>query len=262
MQIDSGSGTNSIKFYDSAGAHDHAQITAEDDGADGGQFKIKTKQDGGSLRDGLIVGQDLTVTVPGDLVINGTFSAGALEATNGGLTLPPSSGPGLFFRLLNGLQFPEPLWGETNVTESYAATGANYPKVNVDSPGISTNGPFALLSGAVGSNMTIDIPAQLNNCFFNITCYGTWNGRTDGGDGDATLFLRDDLNPAGPIYCLTTGNVVVTNNAVRYVVTMNCDVRLQQGTYAIFAGHHFSNPSPLTRTFTGTVRVTFSRGEV
>lgn len=259
MQIDSGSGVNSFKFYDSAGGHDHAQITAEDDGANGGQFKIKTKQNGGVLRDGLIIREDLTVTVPGDLEILSTFSAASLEATNGGLTLPTSTGPGVFYRLLNGLQFPEPLWGETNVTETYGAAGANYPKVNVVSPGITNSGPFNLLSGAIGSNMTIDIPAQLNNCFFNITCYGTWNNTTDGGDGDATLFLRDDLNPAAPIYCLTTGNVVITNNTVRYVVTMNCDVRLQQGTYAIFAGHHRTN-NP--RTFTGTVRVTFSRGEI
>ena len=65
IQIDSSSGVNSIKFYDSAGAHDHAQITAEDDGTNGGNFKVKTKEDGGVLRDGLIIGQDLSVTIPG-----------------------------------------------------------------------------------------------------------------------------------------------------------------------------------------------------
>ena len=63
IQLDSGAGTNSIKFYDTAGAHDHAWLTALGAGTNGGQYEIKVKEDGGVLNTRFTIFEDGRISV-------------------------------------------------------------------------------------------------------------------------------------------------------------------------------------------------------
>ena len=48
IQIDTG-GLGKLVFYDKQADHEHAEVDADDDGTNGGQFFVKVKQDGGSV---------------------------------------------------------------------------------------------------------------------------------------------------------------------------------------------------------------------
>lgn len=57
IQLDS-SGANKVVFYDSVGGHEHAELDAENDGANGGRFIIKTKENGGVVNEALRLTND------------------------------------------------------------------------------------------------------------------------------------------------------------------------------------------------------------
>ncbi len=264
MQLDSGSGTNSIKFYDTAGAHDHAQVTAEDDGTNGGQFKIKTKENGGVPRDGLIIGQDLTVTVPGNLSIGGAFTANNLQALDsvyaGNSLVAPiqgfcqfrlpeqlTLGTGVMPRWNNGYLNPEKMSSRCTVTETVTASGAN--KLNAVSLVSSTIGAYQLLSAIPGPNVLLTVPPQLDNHTFTVQCDGEWNGSTIGGNGNSYIYIRDDANTAGTIYGMCTGQSIA---GVRYPCCLNFVGSLPAGVYAILVGHYDLGT---TLTYDGRLRV-------
>jgi hypothetical protein len=80
IQLDTGSTSNSIKFYDSANAHDHAWITAQRALVDGGELVVRTKQDGSTLQDRLTVKEDGRVVITNRVEglpnpVNGTDAA-------------------------------------------------------------------------------------------------------------------------------------------------------------------------------------------
>ncbi len=274
MQIDSGSGTNSIKFYDSAGAHDHAQVTAEDDGANGGQFKIKTKEDGGVLRDGLTIGQDLTVTVPGDLgvggnmTISGAFTASSLQALDsvyaGNSLVAPVQGfcqmrlplqttffSGVMPTWTNGYLSPQTMFSKCACSESLTAPGAN--KLNQASLMVSSGGAYNLAapSGGQGNNIRFEVPPQLHRHTFNVQVDGEWNGSTIGGNGNSYIYIRDDVDAAAPIFGMSTGQVV---SGARYPMCLNFVGELPQGVYCILVGHYDLGAN---RDYSGTFSIRY-----
>ncbi len=258
IQIESALGENSIKFYDSAATKDRAQVTAEDDGTNGGQFKVKTKEDGGVLRDGLIVGQDLTVTVPGDLgvggnmTITGAFTASSLQALDsvyaGNSLIAPVQGfcqmrlplqttpfTGVMPTWTNGYLNPQSMSSRCACDESLSSPGAN--KLNQSSLMTSTLGAYNLTapSGGQGNNIRFEVPPQLDNHTFNVQVDGEWNGSTIGGNGNSYIYIRDDTNTSGTIYGMTTGQVV---SGARYPMCLNFTGALPTGIYCILVGHY------------------------
>jgi len=76
IQIDT-SGLGRIVFYDKAADHEHGEFDADDDGTNGGQLILKTKQDGGTVQTRMVVREDgkvgINTTTPSQfLEVNGT----------------------------------------------------------------------------------------------------------------------------------------------------------------------------------------------
>ena len=256
IQLDSGSGTNSIKFYDTAGAHDHAQITAEDDGTNGGQFKIKTKEDGGTLRDGLIIGQDTSVTIPGaqittlqgDVIVGDAINNPFQGQLNVWLPTQNASNSGIMPSWNGGYLNPQGMGSRCACDESVTAPGAN--KLNAASL-ISSNVAAYTLATLSGSNIILDIPPALDRHIFNVQVDGEWNGSTIGGNGNSYMYIREDANPAAPIIGLCTGQAV---DGARYPLCLNFTGSLRAGAYAILIGHYDLGSN---RDYTGSFSIKY-----
>jgi cytoskeletal protein CcmA (bactofilin family) len=79
------SGLGRLVFYDSNDDHEHAEVDADDDGTNGGQLIIKTKENGGSVT------QKLNINNAGAIGIGATPSygtAGSLLTSNSSTALP------------------------------------------------------------------------------------------------------------------------------------------------------------------------------
>lgn len=89
------SGLGKLVFYDSNDAHEHAELDADDDGANGGQFIVKTKEDGGSVT------QKLNINNAGAVGLGATpnyGTSGSLLTSNGSSALPSWTVP-YYFRV-------------------------------------------------------------------------------------------------------------------------------------------------------------------
>lgn len=361
IQLDTGSTTNSIKFYDTAGSHDHAWITAQGSLTNGGELVIRTKQDGSTLQDRLTVKQDGVVVITNRVegVVNpinatdaankqyvdssipslagyvqnpmtGDLDAGTYRITNmsnpvsaqdaatknyvdttigtGYVTNPMSAalnggnfdmnninniivnnritsggyqetfdsmyagqalssplqgfcqfmlpfqsslGTGVMPTWTNGYLDPQKMSSRVVVTETVTAPGAN--KLNSVSLISSTIGAYNLLSnpGGVGTNVILTVPPQLDNHIFNVQVDGEWNGSTIGGNGNSYIYIREDANPSGAIYGMSTGQAV---DGARYPCCLNFTGALPQGDYAILTGHYDLGSS---RDYNGRLRVAY-----
>jgi len=361
IQLDTGTIANSIKFYDTAGSHDHAWITAQGSLTNGGELVIRTKQDGSTLQDRLTVKQDGVVVITSRVEglqnpinatdaankqyvdssipslagyvqnpMTGDLDAGTFRITNlsnptaaqdaatkdyvdtsigtgyvtnpmvanldgGGfnlfninqlttnnrilagayietfdsvyagqaltsplqgfcqMMLPEQFGTnsGVMPTWTNGYLDPQKISSRVAVTETVTAPGAN--KLNASSLILSTIGAYTLLSypGGPGTNVIITVPPQLDNHIFNVQVDGEWNGSTIGGNGNSYMFIREDANPAGTIYGMTTGQAI---DGARYPCCLNFTGALPQGDYAILTGHYDLGSS---RDYNGSLRVAY-----
>lgn len=128
------SGTGSLKFYDNTGAHDHAQVTGEDDGTNGGKLVLKTKTDGGA------VAARVTIDGVGAIGIGPTpnyGTSGQVLTSQGPATTPiwatPSGGGGGGTTVYGGTWFP-------NAYTYFRNGSANY--VTYYTPGDTVNNPW------------------------------------------------------------------------------------------------------------------------
>ena len=78
------SGLGKLVFYDNNDDHEHAEIDADDDGTNGGQFIVKTKVDGGSVTEKLRINNAGAIGIAG--ANYGT--SGQVLTSNGASALP------------------------------------------------------------------------------------------------------------------------------------------------------------------------------
>jgi hypothetical protein len=130
------SGTGSLKFYDNTGAHDHAQVTGEDDGTNGGKLVLKTKTDGGAVE------ARITVDGVGAIGIGPTpnyGTSGQVLTSQGPAATPiwatPSGGGGGGTTVYGGTWFP-------NIYTFYYVAAGQIMYANYYTPGDSVNNPW------------------------------------------------------------------------------------------------------------------------
>ena len=113
---------------------------------------------------------------------------------------------------------PQAMGSRCTCGESVTAPGANkLNSVSLISSAVSAYNLTAP-SGLPGTNILIEIPAALDGHTFSIQVDGEWNGNTLGGNGNSYIFIREDANPSGTIYGMTTGQVI---DGARYPMCLN-----------------------------------------
>ncbi|MGB1730262.1 MAG: hypothetical protein ACPHF2_09700, partial [Crocinitomicaceae bacterium] len=162
-----------------------------------------------------------------------------------------SLGTGVMPRWKGGYLQPQVMMSKCTCAESVTAPAAH--KLNSVSLISTAVGAYNLTapSAGPGTNILIEIPASLDRHTFNIQVDGEWNGSGLGGNGNFYMFIREDANPAGPIYGMTTGQVI---DGARYPLCLNFVGSLPAGIYAILLGHYDLGAN---RDYTGTFSVRY-----
>ncbi len=135
----------------------------------------------------------------------------------------------------NGYLKPQAMFSKCACSESVTAPGAN--KLNSASLLATSSAAYNLTapSGLPGTNILIEIPLALDRHTFSIQVDGEWNGSTIGGNGNSYMYIREDANPAGQIYGMSTGQAV---DGARYPCCLNFVGALPAGVYCILLGHY------------------------
>ena len=173
IQIDT-AGLGRLVFYDKAADHEHGEVDADDDGVNGGQIVMKTKEDGGSVATRMVIresgrigmdntapnaklhiGDDIAPNPTGD-VINPALQIGGLTTYRLGMF---TTAEGAIIANTNGddgIQFQTKTFGEAlriNAANGYLGVRTNDPQrpLHLKDDGSAPSSKLALESTDISS---------------------------------------------------------------------------------------------------------------